>query len=246
MKKRVCLSIVIVFCLTGIYAQEKKHSIGISVTPQINISKFKQKGFYTLPIEKDKLTGTGGALSENIYYQLQYKSLGFRIGFGYSNINFTYKYVFNAIGMQGRYLGAVEIKDRTERTFLSIPLSFFYDFYQKNKFGIDANAGIGVEFLVTENRFSNSEIGYSGDYIPWWRMAESFFSIFNLSANVGIDFKWTFDNGLGLGITPTCSYFFTNTISDLKFSDNIGFSEHYWLPGIACKAFYTFQKKDKQ
>jgi hypothetical protein len=240
MKKRICLSIVIVFCLTGIYAQEKKHSIGISITPQVNISNLRQKVDPALQMEKGKWTGTGGALSENIYYQLQYKNLGFRIGLGYTNMNYTYRYPSRLSDYYGVYMmETTEYEDRTEITFISLPLSFFYDFYHKNRFSIGANAGIGVEFLATENKFD-----YHGGYhIPLWRSRGLFFSRLNLSAIVGLDFIWTFDNGLGLGITPSCSYFLINTIRGMVSKSH---SEHYWLPGIACKAFYTFQKKDKQ
>jgi hypothetical protein len=241
MKKRICLSIVIVFCLTGIYAQEKKHSIGISITPQVNISNLRVKDVSDFQRE-----GIGSALSENIYYQLEYKNMGFRIGLGYTNMNYTYRYLsrLSDYYVIDSITGLIEIeyKDRVERTVLNIPLSFFYDFYHRNRFSIGANAGIGIELFIKENRFFDN--GITGWHTSLWRMPIPFFDRFNLSANVGIDFKWTFDNGLGLGITPTCSYFFTNMLSRRMISDN--HREHYWLPGIACKAFYTFQKKDKQ
>ena len=228
MKTKIFLQVVVCVCMSlSVFAQNSTHTIGVFVTPQVSILDYKFE-----PISGIRLANANGygiGVSEGIFYQAKYNNLGFSIGLGFMKINNNVQFSFN-VGDS-----TLQSKVRIEKSFLSIPVSFFYDFYQKDKFSIGANAGLSIDYLTKSQQFAD----YNGaDYYENRAKTTGFFNRINLSTFAGIDFKWTFTNGIGISITPTCSYIFTNTAPFMRMGNTI--VERYVNVGIAGKFFYTF------
>ena len=232
MKTKIFLPIIIYVCLSlSVSAQNKTHTIGVFVTPQVSILDYQHNMEAIFDIRLTKINGYGISFSEGVFYQAKYNKLGFSIGLGFTKINNIVHASFN-VGDS-----ILQSKVRAEKSFLSIPVSFFYDFYQKDKFSIGANAGLSIDYLTKSLQISD----YNGaDYYENRARFADFFNRINLSAFAGIDFKWTFSNGIGISVTPTCSYIFTNIIPFMRHGNTNYIVERYVNVGIAGKFFYTF------
>jgi hypothetical protein len=236
-KKSSFTFFVCILFLTGAFAQNKTHTIGIYISPQANILDYKIDHSFLPGLQDVEVKGNGMCFSQGIYYQAKFNKLGLWVGLGYSKMN-NYTQSSGILDDNSTMIS----NSKVEKSFLSIPVAFFYDFYQKNVFSIGANAGLSVECLVATKRYWKDETGYySGMIQQLPKITEGFVHRLNLSAFIGIDFKWTFVNGIGLSVTPTCSYYFTNTIPSER---NIGgqyIKERYINVGIIGKIFYTLK-----
>ena len=208
-------------CLSLGVSAQTTHTIGVFCNPQLNVLDLKMQITNMPSLEKK----TGISLSEGLFYQAKFNNLGFSVGLGYTKINNNYLFK----GEPSHLIG------RKEKSFLSIPVSFFYDFYQKGIFSIGANAGLSIDYLLKDEHTNPAyEILTSKPHTP------KFGDRINLSAFAGIDFKWTFSNGIGIGITPNCSYIFTNTLTVERQMKSKNIIERYINIGMSAKFFYTF------
>jgi len=215
----------------GVFAQKKTHTVGVFVTPQVSILDYKFNMDDVPDLKLAKANGYGISFSEGVFYQAKYNNLGFSIGLGYTKINNNNNLSFNSGD------STIHSKARVEKSFLSIPIAFFYDFYQKEKFSIGANVGLSIDYLTKSQQLTDYDDTY---FYMETHKSTNFISRINLSAFAGIDFKWTFANGIGVSVTPTCSYIFTNTVPLARQVKENYLVERYVNVGIAGRFFYTF------
>jgi len=217
----------------GVSAQNSTHTIGIFFTPQANIVDFNSNGVLG---EIKKVKSNGISLSEGIFYQVEYNDMGFLVGLGYMKMNVTISYIAKSECGRRSYM---LISNTKNKSFLSVPVSFFYDFYNKENYSIGANVGLSVDYLLRERKLLSD--AKTPTFDP---RSSKFIDKINASAFIGIDMKWTFPNGLGFSLTPTCSYIFTNTLPterQMKREKTKGVEERYVNIGLSGKLFYTFK-----
>ena len=207
MKRVITLfSIAFVLVLSG---QAQSNRIGVSVKPQ---------GMFVSKKNADT-HGKGFAFSGGAYYEKSFGMACMSFGVGYTQFNHSFISIFAPADTT-----LTEEKVTTNKGFLSIPISFTYEYPVIDEFSIGIFGEVSINYLLREKQT------FSG-YTSFMKMSNLKFSNkLYYMGTVGINFTYLFTDELGISVIPTFSIF-----------KNTGFKTPMYFGGGGCvKFFYMF------